>query len=433
MNKKTLLNNNHKVYGFLLVFLMLIPALSLSAFDWGLQLDQTFDAEGIISEAHDISYSGSLIPWFSTIFGPNGNASFYLSAGVTGEYYHPIIPEGSEKSASFIPELLHTELAWRFGSNKELKIGRLPYTDPLGFIASGLFDGMSFSLDTNAGVFGAGVWYTGLLFKRNADITMTGADQSSYYKKLDYSKFSDTYFAPRRLMAALDWDNPYLAQRLRLRASLIGQYDFTGNDTLYHSQYLVLKASVPAGSFVFDIGASAELAEVSKNASGDSSYDTKTAFAGDLGIAWFLPTPIKDMLKLSGRFTSGVIEDSSIAAFVPITTVSQGDILQAKLSGLSMLRLDYTAQPFQTFSFNVASSYFIASDKGTYTGFPYASSGGRDGYFLGNEFSGRLIWSPFSDLQFNLGGGVFLPSLGNSGSTNGVLWRVELNAILAIF
>ena len=404
-----------------LILLILIPVFSLSAFDWGLQLDQTLGAEGVTDGTKDITYSGTLIPWFSAPLGSTGVASFYFSAGATAEY--------ANDTTFFIPELLHTELAWRFGDNKELKFGRIPYADPLGFIVNGLFDGARFSLDTNAGAFGAGFWYTGFLYKRSADITMTDDDDSLYKTKLDYSNFVDTYFAPRRLIAALDWDDPYLADWIRLKASLIGQFDLRDKDPRYHSQYLAFKASIPAGNFVFDLGGAFELAEISNDLLGETAYDTKIALAGDLGIGWMLPTPINDMLKFTGRFTNGVVDDSSLAAFVPITTVGQGDILQEKLSGLSMLRLDYTAQLHGTFSFNLASSYFIASDLGTYKGFP----AGRDGHFLGNEFSGRLIWSPFSDLQLNLLGGVFLPSLGNADSSNGALWRVELNAILAIF
>ena len=151
--------------------------------------------------------------------------------------------------------------------------------------------------------------------------------------------------------------------------------------------------------------------------------------AVELGIGWMPPTPITDMLKLTGRFSNGTTEDGSFAAFVPISTVYQGEILQAKFSGLSVISLDYTARLDKTLGINLSSSYFILSDLGTYQGY-YAE---RDGHFLGNEFFGRVIWSPFSDLQLNLGGGVFLPSMGNTDSQGETLWRIELNVKLAIF
>ena len=403
--------------GSFFLILLLLPAFSLSAFDWGLQLNQTAEFEGVSSEdfraADDFQYSGTLIPWVSAPLDSPKGGHLYLSGGITAEY--------TDKTWYFMPELLRTELTLRAGENGELKLGRIQYTDPLGFVVNGLFDGASFSQNTKIGALGAGVWYTGLLYKKSAYITMTDDELVSYYEGLDYSDFGNTYFAPRRLLFALDWDNPYVAQMLRLKAALIGQFDLSGSKDLYHSQYLSLKASVPVSSFVFDLGGCLELAE--------SSDETKISLAGEFGIGWMLPTPIRDRLMLTGRLSSGTVEDSSLAAFVPITTVSQGDVLQAKLSGLSMIRLDYAARLHESFSFIIASSYFILSDLGTYKGLP----AGRDGHFLGNEFSGRIIWSPFSDLRFNLGGGVFLPSMGNTESPDGFLWRVEMSAILTIF
>ena len=403
-----------KVVKILLIFLMLMPALSLYAFDWGLLLNQSAAVEGISDDkSTDFSYSGTLVPWFSAPVGSAGNTGLYLSAGMTVEH--------SDNTTFFVPELFRTELAWRMGEGRELKLGRMNYTDPLGFVVNGLFDGARLSLDSKIGDLGVGLWYTGLLYKRSAYITMTADEQASYYRELDYGNFQDTYFAPRRLIAALDWENPYAAPWLRLKTALIGQFDLSGSEELYHSQYLAIKASIPVRSFVFDLGGCFELAEFSD--------EYKVSLAGELAAGWMLPTPIHDMLKLTGRLSSGTKESGSFAAFVPITTEEQGDVLRAKLSGLSMIRLDYTARLHETFSLNVASSYFILSDLGTYQGLPM----GKEGHLLGNEFSGRLSWSPLSDVRFNLGGGVFLPSMGNSDSGSGPLWRIELNAILAIF
>jgi hypothetical protein len=50
-----------------------------------------------------------------------------------------------------------------------------------------------------------------------------------------------------------------------------------------------------------------------------------------------------------------------------------------------------------------------------------------------NEFYGSLIWPPFSDLRLTFGGGVFLPGTGNAGSKKDLIWRISLNAVLAVF
>ena len=154
----------------------------------------------------------------------------------------------------------------------------------------------------------------------------------------------------------------------------------------------------------------------------------QVSFAGELGIAWSPPTSINDRLSFTGRFSNGTFNDT-VTAFVPITTEFQGNVLLAKLSGLSVLSLDYTARFHKNFSVSLTSSYFVLSDLGTYQG----SVNGKDGYFLGNEFYGLLTWSPVSDLQIKGGGGVFLPSLGNADSSGKMLWRVDLFAVLALF
>jgi len=414
-------------FPFVLCLLLFVfcSLLSLNAYDWGLQLNQSLGVEGVSGESQDnsLTYSGTLVPWFSLPFGsPAYNAgNLYLSAGVTLSYPS----ESGDRAVLFIPELLRTELSWRIGTNSEIKIGRMNYSDPLGIIANGLFDGARFSFSLNNSSFSAGLWYTGLLYKKSANITMTDNDMDAYREELDYARFGDTYFAPRRIIAAFDWNNPYLANWLRLKASLIAQFDLSGSDDLYHSQYLAIKAAIPVRNFVFDLGGCLELAE--------QSEELKVSLAGEFGIGWMLPTPIRDMLRFSCLLTNAAINDSAFAAFVPITTIPQGEILQAKFSGLSMFRLDYTARLHETFSINIVNAYFIASDYESYQGFPQVSSGGRKGNFLGYEVSGRLIWSPFSDLQLNLGGGIFLPSMGNTGSQSGVLWRVNFNVALAIF
>jgi len=386
------------------LFLGLLPALFLSAADFGLFLEGSFARE--ITD--EFEYGAALIPWFSTPLGTA--ADFYISAKAGAEY--------KGDAWAVIPELLRTEFAYGWDSG-EIKAGRILYSDPLGFIANGLFDGAQVSLDLGEGSLGAGVWYTGLLYKTSAAITMTEPDLTAYNTDLDYADFANTYFAPRRLLAALDWEHPALAERIRLKAALVGQFDLSGNENLYNSQYLALKASVPINRFSFDLGACAELAQAADL--------MQFSFAGELGISWMPPLQFPNRLMLVGRFSGGTV-DETITAFIPITTVSQGNILKAKLSGLSTINLEYTARLHQSFSVGIQNSYFILSDLGTYQGLPE----GREGHFLGDEVYGFLVWSPFSDLQIRGGGGVFLPSLGDADPKGDMLWRAELSLRLAL-
>jgi len=52
---------------------------------------------------------------------------------------------------------------------------------------------------------------------------------------------------------------------------------------------------------------------------------------------------------------------------------------------------------------------------------------------MGNEFSARFFWNPFSDLQMNIGAGIFLPGLGNAAPKADPLWRAEIGLILSLY
>jgi len=377
----------------------------LRAADFGLILDLTPGA-GDYGAGGDFDFSGIIIPRFSVPIGDTGE--IFISAGVKADYQN--------ESWSVIPELLRTEFSMRL-NDLELKLGRTQYADPLGFIADGIFDGALVSLDTpEFGSFSLGALYTGLLSKNRIKITMTREEFESFYTETDYSNFADTYFAPRRLIVSLGWEHPGLWEIVMAKTALISQSDLGGG---LHSQYLAVNFTIPVRAFVFDLGGCLELIE--------DGRETGLGMAGKIGVSWYPPGRIEDRLSFTGRFSSGTTEDGVISAFLPITTASQGDVLKAKLSGLSMLSLDYLARLHKSFSAGVSLSAFIRGDLATYSNF------GGEGYWLGDEFFGRLIWSPVSDVQINLGGGVFLPALGDVSPKSAPLWRVELNLILALY
>jgi len=402
----------------LLLFLVVIP-FSLNAFDWGLLADQSGTVEGTgtkatINDVKDsLEYSGTLIPWLSSPLGDT--ADLYISASAAAYY--------KTEEWLLVPELLRTQATFRIKEDGELKIGRMNYADPLGIIADGLFDGVQYSWDfIKAGTISIGAWYTGFQYKKNAHITMTEEELDSYNEELDYADFAGTYFAPRRAFMAINWEYFGLGKRTSLNCAFIGQFDLSGKEEAYHSSYLMAKLTVPVKSFIIEPGGCAELAMASQR--------YYFSFAGELGISWMPPTTIQDRLMFLGRFTNGSMLDKSIAALVPITTVPQGKVLRAKLSGISTLGLDYTARLHKTFSVQLTSTYFVLSDLNTYES-PFNNDKGN--YFLGNEFYASFIWSPLSDLQINLGGGAFLPSLGNVDKNGDLLWCAELAVKLALF
>ena len=385
--------------------------------DFGLVLNQLggygVSGLGAYDEDPKVDYIGSLVPRISTPLGNTGE--LYISAGIGAQY--------EREEWFFVPELLRTDLTWYFNSGT-FKIGRMQYSDPLGFIAEGLFDGAQFTYYSRAGHLSLGAWYTGFLYRKRAKIIMTDAEYTSFFtEKLDYGDFFNTYFAPSRLAAALDWEHPSLGgSYVRAYLSLLGQIDFTGEDL--HSQYITAKLTIPIKAFLFDLGGSFELIE--------NSGDFGTAFAAEFRAAWMPPTPFMSRLSILGRYSSGVSKDANIYAFDPLTTKSQGSLIKAKLSGISQISLDYLARFNRAFSFSLTSMYFIRNDLETYLSYPVISTD-DSGNFLGNEFVGILYWTPASDVTVNFGAGIFLPSLGNVAPKATNLWRVELNLILTLF
>jgi len=407
----------------IILLLLLVPA-SLGAFDTGLLLLQNAGLDGDksgIDLSNGADYTATLIPRFSFFPGKSNSWDVFISAGVTANY--------DNDEWSFFPELLRTEISGQIGSFR-MKAGRIPYADPLNFVVNGLFDGAQFFVDTTAGTFNAGAWYTGFLYKKKAYITMTPEDYISYYFiPLDYNYFADTYFASRRVLAALSWEHPSLAEIIRFKFALVGQFDLNARYNPYHSQYASLKAGILVKQFVFELGGVFQTAETIRAAEEERF---NIGYAGELGVSWALPMAIQSQLSLNGQYSSGRAESGIVAAFVPITAKEQG-ILKARFSGISIIDLDYSIHFHQTLSAGLTASYFIRNDLGTYRGYPLNDSGNSDGHFLGGELLGRLIWSPISDLRFNLGGGIFFPSLGDAAPDADYRWRVELGLILSIY
>ena len=410
MNKRGI----KRLFPVFMMLTFLVPA-SLNAHDFGLILNQTLGATRAGGDSA-ADYEAALVPRVSFLLGDYGD--LFLSASLKVVY--------ENQEWNLVPELLRNEFSWRF-DNLDLNLGRMMYTDPMSLIAAGLFDGVRVSYHSSIGTFGAGLWYTGLLYRNRANIAMTAEDAASLGQSLDWGNFSNTYFASRRLMTAVYWDHLSFAELLHLSAAFIAQADMNGRDNAFHSQYLTAKAVMPFQNFIFELGGALGFAQAVNDGT-----DFYTALAGDIGVHWGPPAPFYNMLSFTGRFTSGASESGgSRAAFTPITALSYGDILNAKIPGLSILSLRYTARPLHTFSAAFTISYFIRSDTETFTAYPLDGQPSNN-QLLGAELFTRFIWSPVSDISLNLGAGAFLPSLGNAAPNANSRWLLEASAAMAL-
>jgi hypothetical protein len=269
-----------------------------------------------------------------------------------------------------------------------------------------------------------GAYSTGLLYKKSANIAMTLEEQIHYDIPFNAHDMQ-TYYAPRHMLMSLDWEHPSLAEKIQFKAGVTENLDFSGMENKYHSQYFTAKASMPVKNFTFEFGMSFEMA-LSVFEAGGTNFDTAVAF--DSGIYWILPTKFPSRLSFIWRY-GGQIDHG---VFIPVTNKFYGNVLKARLPGISVFSLDYSARPISSLRTSLSLMYFTRNDLWTYAGYPVDIQN-NEGKFLGPEIYTRLIWNPFSDLQVNLGGGMFLPFLGNVNREAKSRWYIELNVAFAIF
>jgi len=394
------------------IFYFLFFIFPLSAYDFGLVINENDGVGNIISENNIFDFKVDILPRFSTLIGDNGE--FIISAGFS---------IGMENGDFFyIPELLRTEFSMRFG-NSSLKVGRINFSDPLSFIANGLFDGAQYYYNSGAGSFKFGAWYTGFQYKKRANIAMTEDDQTALNTPFEYGDI-DSYFASRRVISSVGWEHPSIGEFLHLNTAFVGQTDLNDVDTKYHSQYVILKAGIPINNFLMEFGGSVEL---SQTVADENKFNM--AFAGEVGLFLLFPSKFNGRLSFTGTIASGKVNDL-IGAFIPITGNEYGYILKSKIPGLSVFSLNYSSKFSNSLGGSFTASYFVRNDLGTFKSYPVIE--GNKGYFLGPEASARITWSPASDLQFNLGGGAFFPSLGDAEPKEKIKWRVDLSVIMSL-
>jgi len=435
------MKNKYRIF-ILLPLMFLLPAV-LSAANFSFLINQyaeagnqnTDDGESKFNE-----YRTDVLPTFSVLFGDKSDFTFSPKISFGRQLKQLIIEEEGKERYEYdynfywMPELLRTEFSWRSG-NVGIRAGRMNYSDPIGFIASGLFDGVQFEYNSKAGIFSLGAWYTGFLYKKIAYTIMKDEEKIAFTNPVDLSDMS-TYFASRRLLASLDWEHLSVAELMHLSAAITAQFDLSDDETKVNSQYATIKAVIPVNSFAFELGGSFEVAEgeVFKTEEGVAEEDGVTAgFAGDLGVYWKLPSSFNSRLSLTERFSSGRTK-SIMKDFDPLTNKFYGDILKLKFKGISILSISYSALFVPAFGIALTASHFVRNDLVTYKGYPLDKlEKDTYGIFLGTEFFAQFVWSPTTDLQINLEGGVFFPKLGNTAPDVKPRWRADLSAILALY
>ncbi|MCL2127196.1 MAG: hypothetical protein FWH38_02980 [Treponema sp.] len=383
-----------------LCVLLFTVGSALFAQDFGLLISQT----AVFTDMDYAGYTAMAIPWFAAPLGES--ADMYLSAGMGAEYeYERWKP---------LPEVYRFELVYNPSAGLSFSLGRLSFRESLGWVMSGLFDGISAAANTGGGQLNAGVFYTGLLYKKSALISMSRQDLSDYYD-------DDVYFASRRLAAGVNWEKTSVFDSQgSLWLSGVCQFDLNDSDAGIHSQYLAAKFAAPlSGILNGECGACVEVAE-------ETGIQPRAAFAFSAAAQWQNLGSLQDMLVLGGRFSSGDWNDA-VTVFSPVTGEAQGRVLRPVLTGIAIAEAAYTARLHRTLYGEIFTAYLFRTDTVTYGAAGMDLSSGSP--LLGGEFYLGLAWAPFTDLVFNLGGGVFLPQRGKAFEDDAkIKYRVELAA-----
>jgi hypothetical protein len=403
----------------LLPALLLLSAGLAFPLDFGLLLDEKFEYGKFEGENNTTASTTGFTPWFSWDGGEG--LSLYFSGLFTlwyGSSDDGISDNDGFGKPALLPELSRFSVSYRINQSMSLEAGRVFYADVLGVTASGLFDGVRYEASFGQNTLNAGLYYTGLLYKETAKIVMTGSDADNYGDTRRLDDFFDDYFASRRLLLAARWDMP-LGETNNFSFEALFQFDLNGDDDRLHSQYAEAQIELFAYS---KIGLTAGVFFEAMEARYIDENHNGVAF-GALGILRIdLPTPINDGLKLSSKYSSGSWDDTFVI-FTPLSSQTQGNIFPEPFSGMWVNKLDYEAR--------ILRSLFAEASFGYYT--RTYSEDGSDGSLYGAEVWASLAWQPFDDARVNLGGGLFLPGLGNAKyNDNKTMWKIAAGFALAL-
>ena len=162
-----------------------------------------------------------------------------------------------------------------------LEMGRVYYKDPLGIITDGLLDGMKL----NFGLFSVNIFYTGLLYKKTANIVMSREDLNDYVD-------TNNWFAPKRIVGSMDIKIGNYDTHLLLGG--LGQVDMRDDPLSVNTLYAIGKLHLASNDLSFDIGGTAGFFKsgetpykISVAASADLSYDFLEFIGYKIGVWWF--------------------------------------------------------------------------------------------------------------------------------------------------
>lgn len=408
---------------FVFVMILHIPQnQNLQAWEYGVTFSNNFRYENKAAakkNSNDIYESARISAWLS--FNPLQKTSFYLKAGV-GVKNETILSD----AGNFIiaPELESARLSVFPADAFFAEIGRIPYADILSISADNTFDGATINFMGNIHGLSASVLYTGLLYKETANVFLSDGDEADFYK--------GGYFAAPHLLLTLSYHfKPNFKNSLdgsRFSAEFIREMDvregavsnnifFLGRAALVFNENLSLNTG---GSFFI----------------GQENDDSLMGAAALATLAGKLKEPLPAELALDVRVFWGAFGKNE--PFTQINRMPLGLIYDPVPARIIRAAVDYTASLTRALSFYTGLALFARLDADYMPEFwaydEYSNIEYSESFLLGEEFKAGVLWTPFSDLSFNLGAVFFFPDSGPQSvyiKNTPMKWDIRLGLLMS--
>ncbi len=400
-----------KITVALILFILLIPAFTLSAYDqiWGVRLDLNLELPEIAGSSFGISTENAVGIWYRGRWSPAANMEVDGGVAFDGDFLFGLTNELKFSFHGFFYTIYPELDKLNFYGNTGIfgyKAGRQLTGDPAGLIIDAPFDGIDFGVDIGKHIFTVGAGYTGLVFRESAEFFMTETDVKR-----------DSALAAPRIMEYLVWDMPAAASWLYPSVYFLAVQDLTSaedqvayDNKRFNSMYLELFSRGFLGqSFIYDLSLVGQY----------GTYDAATVLGGigRLGFSWLPSTHSRlgvDLIRSTGddwgrgTYLLGSTTETELSQYLPVSIVStQGFVVEFEIGNLTSLGAFYAKRPSETFSWELRTTTFLRSALGPVsTGYVDNTS---DGYFLGQEGVMSFFWRPKSDFGWDFKVGVLYP------------------------
>ena len=385
----------------LALFIFLIPAASLSAYDWiwGASADLNLELPDIVGTTAALTSENSFGIWYRGSWSTAANIEFDGGLGFDNDLRFTITNGFTFSAPTYFyelyPELDKAAFYGRTGIYG-YTAGRQLVVDPANLIIDAPFDGLDFSVELGRHIVAAGFGYTGLTFKQSSEFFMTAGD------------LGEEILSRPRLIEYVSWELPAATEWLNMYVMFLASQDVSGEPDAFNPLYLELYADgfLGSGQFLYD------LTLIGQYGTGDV---TTLAGIGRLGFSW-LPGGASrlgvDLMAATGDVWADRNEylinsppGSDLNQYLPISIVStQGYVIEFEVGNLASLGLFYARKPRNTHSWELRTTTFLRTAEGPVSSGLVKSpiDGGVDGAFLGQELLASWFWRPRSDFGWDL-------------------------------